>query len=484
MKKRTVVSLVLMVAVIIAGCPAPEVKQEKPTATKEKNSRVEEHLVRAQEQETRGELVEALESYRLALKVDPANATALSKRTELEAKLNALAAENYRAGVELQRVGKYAQAKQKFQTALRYKPNYPEASEMLKAERIDSQKVRTSFPHVVKPGELLSQMAERYYRDSQKHYLIGVYNDLADAAKIAAGQTLKVPVLEGMMCFVTPEEANALSNLQPGPMPPEVIVVQEVATHTTRAGDTLAMLAQQYYRTKERADLIAKYNNIKETSGFKAGRNLLIPQVLGSTFIGAGSAQTSNAEASEAVPSEEKTAASEAKGEPPKEPPKQTPPVVAAAPADPMDGVRNQGVEFYKAKNYPAAIAEFKKVLNVQPRDPTALQYISQAHFDLGVKSFEQKSYLQAVENFKASQGYNQNCTNCEEYIRKSEDAYKEQHYNQGMTHFKNEKLAEAIQEWERVQAIDPAYKDVSKNLQKARLLQERLEAIKSSKPQ
>jgi tetratricopeptide (TPR) repeat protein len=172
------------------------------------------------------------------------------------------------------------------------------------------------------------------------------------------------------------------------------------------------------------------------------------------------------------------------KTEPPREPPKETPPAVTAAPTDQTVEYRQQGIEFYKAKNYPAAITEFKKVLNVQPRDPTTLQHISQAHFDLGVNSFEQKSYLQAVENFRASLAYNRNCAKCDEYIRKSEEFYKDVHYNQGLTHFQNEKLSEAIQEWELVQAMDPAYKDVSKNLQKARALQERLEAIKRSKPQ
>ena len=52
------------------------------------------------------------------------------------------------------------------------------------------------------------------------------------------------------------------------------------------------------------------------------------------------------------------------------------------------------------------------------------------------------------------------------------------------MAFFQNEKLADAIREWELVHALDPNYKDVSKNLQKARALQERLDTITRSKPQ
>ena len=159
------------VFLVIAGCAGSEVKKEAPVADKAKM--VAGYLATAEQQESKGELVEALESYKLALTVDPENQTAQGKRSEIEKKLNSLADENYKAGLELQRMGRYAQARQKFLTAVRYKPDYPEAVEMLKAERLDAQRVRLHFLYVIKPGEQLSHVAERYYRDYQKHYLIG-----------------------------------------------------------------------------------------------------------------------------------------------------------------------------------------------------------------------------------------------------------------------------------------------------------------------
>jgi len=482
MKTKTFVSMLLVLAAVFAGCAGSEMK--KDAQADEKSKLTGEYMARAQQQESQGDLVEALESYKLALTVDPANPTAQAKQAEIEKKLNLLAVENYKQGAELQRMGKYAQARQKLLTAVRYRPDYPEAVEMLKAERLDSQQVRTFFPHVMKQGELLAHVAERYYRDYLKHYLIGAYNEVDDAAKITAGQTVKVPVVEGVACFLTPDEADALSKQNTGPLPAEVIVVRAAAAHTIRAGDNLAQLSQQYYGVKDRADLIAKYNNLKETSGLKPGRRLLIPQVAGAPFLGTAGVAAPRPEALPKLPPQAQEAAVEVKTEPPKELPKETPPAAPSTPVDQTAEYRQQGIEFYKAKDYPAAIAEFKKVLNIQPRDPAALQYISQSYFDLGVTSFEQKSYLQADENFKASLSFNKNCAKCEDYIRKSEDSYKDQHYNQGLANFQNEKLAEAIQEWELVQAVDPGYKDVSKNLQKARALQERLDAIRRSKPQ
>ncbi|MBI5580492.1 MAG: LysM peptidoglycan-binding domain-containing protein [Deltaproteobacteria bacterium] len=468
------------VFLVIAGCTGSEVKKEDSVADKVKMTAG--YLATAQQQESKGELVEALENYKLALTVDPENQIAQGKRSEIEKKLSDLAEENYKAGLDLQRMGRYSQARQKFLTAVRYKPDYPEAVEMLKADRLDSQRVRLYFLYVIKPAEQLSHVAERYYRDYQKHYLIGAYNEVDDATKITAGQTIKVPVIEGLTCFVTPDEAAALSKQRSGPLPPEVMVVKGYATHTTRPGDTLAKLSEQYYGVKDKGDLIAKYNNLKETAGFKTGRKLLVPQLPGAPFLGSVSTETPTPEVPKGPPAEIKEPAPEMKPEPAK--PAPAPVAVPAAPVNQVGGYRQQGIEFHKHQNYPAAIAEFKKVLNVEPKDPVSLQYISQAHFELGVKSFEQKSYLQAVENFKSSLAYNRSCDKCSDYIRKSEDSFKEEHYNKGLTSFQNEKLTDAIREWELVNALDPAYKDVSRNLQKARTLQERLDTITRSKPQ
>lgn len=483
MKTNAMISVLLVLTAIVAGCAALEVKKE---ATAEDKARLaNEYLAKAQQQETKGDLVEALENYKLVLTADPENKTALGKRADIEKKLSGLAEENYKAGLDLQRMGKYGQARQKFLTAVRYKPDYPEAVEMLKAERLDAQRVKDSFLYVIKPGEQLAHVAERYYRDYLKHYLIGAYNQVDDATKIAAGQTIKVPVVEGVACFMTPDEAAALSRQRPDPLPVEVIVVKGVATHTARAGDTLAQISQQYYGLKDKADLIAKYNNLKDAAGFKPGRKLLIPQVAGVPFVGTASVETPKPDVLPKLPLEAREAAPQVQTEPAPEPAKELPAAVAApAPVDQMAEYRRHGIELYRNKNFPAAITEFKKVLNAAPKDPASLQYISQAHFELGVASFEQKSYLQASENFKAALSYNKNCEKCEDYIRKSEDFYKEHHYNNGLKHFQNEELADAIREWQLVYAMDPNYKDVGKNLQKARTLQERLETIKQGKPQ
>ena len=152
------------------------------------------------------------------------------------------------------------------------------------------------------------------------------------------------------------------------------------------------------------------------------------------------------------------------------------------AAVDQSANYRELGIEFFNEKDYPTAISEFKKVLNVNPADNTALKYISASHFQQGLIVFAKEDYLAARDEFKASLQYNAECEKCEEYIKKSEETYLKIHYNKGVSYFGDEKLAEAVQEWELVSEIDPEYKDINSNLNKAKKLLERLESIKRSK--
>jgi len=97
---------------------------------------------------------------------------------------------------------------------------------------------------------------------------------------------------------------------------------------------------------------------------------------------------------------------------------------------------------------------------------------------------FGKEDYLAARDEFQASLKYDKNCDQCEKNLQKCETTYKEAHYDKGLAYFGDQKLAEAIAEWESVSALDPDFKDVKKNLTKARTLLERLESIKQSKTQ
>ena len=452
----------LFLFAVVAGCAqAPT----KPSA-----DLPDQYISKAQEFEARGDLVDALEQYKVALTVDPQNQLAKEKASQLESTLGELAEKHYQNGLAFHRKGEYNRARQEFLTTLRYNPDHPEAEKMLQEHVLQEQQVKGYVLHTIQPDESISMLAKQYYGDFKKFQIIAEYNQLEDATKVRGGQEIKVPVVEGIPFFAKPEDIITVSGEIPKSSLTEVVLVKKFITHTVEPGESLSKLALRYYGDYKKFPIIAQYNQLDENAGVRVGQKIRIPEVEGVPFA--------------AKPTEEDERQAEM-------------PVTSAAIEEPQTGEKEErelaavdqsanyrelGIEFFNEKDYLAAISEFKKVLNVNPADNTTLKYISASHFQQGLIVFAKEDYLTARDEFKASQQYNADCEKCEEYIKKSEETYLKIHYNKGVSYFGDEKLAEAVQEWELVSEIDPEYKDVNSNLNKAKKLLERLESIKRSK--
>jgi tetratricopeptide (TPR) repeat protein len=481
MKTKAGIIGVLFVLGLVAGCA--EVPTRPPAELPDT------YITKAQELEAQGDLVKALEQYKVALTVDPGNQLAKEKVSQLESTLGEMAEKHYQDGVAFRRKGEYNRAQQEFLTALRYKPDHPEAKKMLQERAIEPQQVKGYVLHTIQPDESVSMVAKKYYGDYKKFQIIAEYNQLEDATKVRVGQEIKVPVIEGVPFLGSQEEIITVSGMAPAPPVTEVTPAKKYVLHTVGPGESLSKLALRYYGDYKKFPIIAHYNQLDENVGLKVGQEIKIPEIEGVPFA----EKPKEEEVQPAVPPvitatvEEPKAVEEAReegkpeaGEKEKEEQKEEEMELAAV--DQSANYRELGIEFFNAKDYLAAISEFKKVLNVNPADEIALKYISDSHFEQGLVVFAKEEYLAARDEFKASLEYNPECEKCEEYIKKSEETYLEIHYNKGVSYFGEEKLAEAVQEWELVSEIDPGYKDVSSNLDKAKKLLERLESIKRSK--
>lgn len=467
MKFKTGIIGIVILITIVVGCGKLGVKSPKQLANQ--------YMAQGQEYEAKGDLVEALEQYKLALTVDPQNQLARDKSSKIEPKLRQLAENHYQTGLTYHKKGQYVQANKEFLTALRYYPEHPEAKKLLAARR-ELEQVNRYILHTLQPDESISTLAERYYGDYKKFHLIAKYNELEDATKVRVGQEIKIPVIEGMPIVANPAEIRTDSGKAPQAMPGEIITVKDFITHTVQPGESLSKLAQVYYGDYKKFDLIAKFNNITDIAGVRVGQEIKIPEVEGVPFLvekeekeKIEAAIPKDLSVTKKIPEKEKAAAPKIE-------------VQTVTVDDQAANYRELGIELFNNKNYEDAIIEFQKVLNVEPDDKVAINYLSLAYFEQGVRSFKKEDYPQAIKQFESSQQYNKKCEKCEEYIKKSEATFKDVHYRKGIAYFRDEKLAEAIQEWERVYNMDPEYKDVDNNLRKTRKLLERLEAIKRSK--
>ena len=328
-------------------------------------------LRQAAENERKGDQLEALKHYKIALAMDSNNVDAAEGRNRVETSLRSSSEESYRRGLEAQKRGRSEEAQRDFLTALRLRPDYPEALERVMAP--EEVPAKGPIVHKVRPGESLSQLALVYYGDPEKYQIIARYNNLRDAGLVRVGQEILIP--------------------EPDAAP---------------------------------------------------------------IAVGGGGARA-------ATGPQERGEAAE----------------TATEDGDPVSVYREQGVELFEERRFEEALAEFKKVLIVRPKDRVAREYSYRSSFEIAMGLLGNGEYLAARDQFKESQDYKTDCPQCDAYVKKSEDLYKEMHYKRGMQYYGKEQLTEAIMEWEMVKSVDPGYKRVSDYIEKARELIDKLEYLK-----
>jgi tetratricopeptide (TPR) repeat protein len=459
---------IVLVLVLAVGCGGIGKKSPAQLA--------EEYTAKAQNYEAQDNLVEALEQYKLVLTVDPENQMAKEKSTAIEQELHKKAEERYQIGLKFYNQGRYREARKEFLTALRYNPAHAEVKDKLTATKKEIEQVTRYIVHTLQPDETISTLADKYYGDYRKFHLIAEYNELEDATKVAVGQQIKIPVIEGMPIIADPASFQTDTGEPSETVTGKIITVKRYITHKVQPEETLSKLAQSYYGDLKKFDIIAKFNNLEDGASLKVGQELKIPEVEGLPFFAEGKLE----EAKMASIPPKMPAAAE-------EPMKQKKEAIGEKQItieDQAVNYRELGIELYKNKEYKAAITEFQKVLNVNPDDSITREYLTKSHFQQGLVLFGKEDYLAARDEFKAALEYDKDCDKCDENIQKCEDTYMEVHYDKGLAYFGDQKLADAIAEWELVYSLDPNYKDVNKNLTKARTLLERLESIKRSKTQ
>jgi tetratricopeptide (TPR) repeat protein len=467
MQMKGKIICIVIVIILIGGC-----------ANLFTRSPEEQYLSKAKKYEKKGNMVDALEQYKLVLTIDPEHKEAKEKRAKIESKLKMQADVHFHKGLTYHRKGQYKNARKEFLISLRYNPEHAGAKRMMLVSKKDVEQAKRYILHTIQPGESISKLADRYYGDHMKFHLIAEYNELPDATSVKVGRQIKIPVIEGVPIIADVTQIQADSKERLESTPEEIIIVTRYITHTIQKGESLSRLAKRYYGDYKKYDLIAKFNDVEDIRDIHVGQEVKIPEVKGVPFFAkAEKVESQEAEIPDDIPPKE---APPVEGEDEEEKPQ--PEVKELTMEDQAADYRDLGIELFNSQKYEDSINELQKVLNVNPKDEVATKYLSMAYFEKGVQSVKGEAYEKAIEEFETSWRYDKNCEKCEDYIKKSKEIYKDVHYNNGCAYFRNEKLADAIREWELVYAMDSGYKDVDQNLKKARKLLEALESIKKSK--
>ena len=456
MKNKAGIISVVFLLVLVVGCAT--------FGTKSPETLAKEYTAKAQQYEKKGDLVEALKQYKLVLTVDPANQLAQQKSAALEPQLQKLAEEHYKNGIKFYNMGQYGPARKEFLTALRYNPEHANAKAKLTATSKDLGQVKRYIVHTVQADESISTLAERYYGDYRKFHFIAEYNELEDATQVRVGQDIKIPVIEGVPIITDPAAIKTDPGETAEPLPGEIITVKRFIIHTVQPEETLSKLAKMYYGDLSKFDVIAKFNDILVGTSVRVGQELKIPEVEGLPFLVEGEVEETK---TVALPKDQPL--TEAGAEKPKEAEISEKPIAIE---DQTANYREFGIELYKNKEYSDAIIEFNKVLNVNPDDQTARNYMALAYFDKGRQSFENKAYSQAAKEFETSLQYNQKCPDCQEYINKIQKKSRVNLRDEAIALYNEKKFKEAIVKFEAVAKNDQKDSGVLEYLEKSHFQQ------------
>jgi len=436
MNTKKILFALLLSLSLLSSCVSQQAakKPEEVTLT-------EQYIMKGESYENQGQLQSALEQYELALTVDANNLSALDHKKKVEAALYEIARQHYEKGLAFDEQGRYDLARKQYLSALQNWPDYTEAKEKLSpgGVSLDSDKY---IIHTLREGQSVSKLSQIYYGDLKYYPIIGKFNNMADVTRVRAGEKLKIPALYGL----------TVKDLK--------------KNHDTYMHDLYM---------KDSKDMLEKKTGSLQTEVVEPAKPTEPPQELDTPEVPDSIAPTPEmpdvAEPSDVT---EMPAS-------PEEP--ESVPAEEGTPGPPVETNIDyeQAMALFQQKEYGKAIPLFKKAKAAEPDNSRIDTNLFESYFQQGLTQFDKEQYLEARQSFSSAVQYNDACEQCRTYIKTCEDTYKEKHYNLGIHYFGKEQLKQAIKQWERVEEIDPGYKDVQSNLKKARTLYERLESIKQS---
>jgi tetratricopeptide (TPR) repeat protein len=249
----------------------------------------------------------------------------------------------------------------------------------------------------------------------------------------------------------------------------------ETITHTVRAGDTLASIAQRYYGDRSRLEVIWETNQLPPNPRLVAGSTLKIPEIPGVPFARAEPRRDPLPPVAALPP-----------------PPGATPPPPTGSAPSRSEAVREESApppevnplladarEALERNEYPAALAGLDRLLASTPSDKEGQDLRKVTLYRYGKSQFDQKQYDESYRTLTLLAKAQPNYEDSARLLQQARARAVDQHYSQGIKLYRDEKLREAIREWQVVLEFDPNHANAKRNIEQAERLLKGLEQRK-----
>jgi tetratricopeptide (TPR) repeat protein len=239
----------------------------------------------------------------------------------------------------------------------------------------------------------------------------------------------------------------------------------EFVTHTVRAGETLSSLADRYYGDRSRGEVIWETNRLPPGRPLVAGTTLKIPEIPGLPFMTPRSPAASGPAVTTA-PAPPRSTTSE------RQPGTDEPPEINPMLADIRDAIDR--------KDYALALADIDRYIALNSADRELVDLKKLTLYRQGYAQLEQKSYDEGYKTLRQLARLQPDYLDVTSLVQQARRQVIDHHYQEGIRHFREERLQESIAQWRIVLDMDPQHPNARRNIEQAERLLEGLERRKA----
>lgn len=236
----------------------------------------------------------------------------------------------------------------------------------------------------------------------------------------------------------------------------------EFIMYTVRAGDTLPALAQRYYGDRARGEVIAETNQIMPNARLAAGTRLKIPEIPGVPFVHP-EAKAPAPPTPAAIPAPD-----------PERPEAPAPPAVVETPE--INPILQEARESFDKGDLVAALGDVDRYLADNPRSQDGLDLKKAVLYRQGKSQLTQRKYDDSYRTLTQLAKLQPDYEDSPTLLRQARARLVDQHYSDGIRLYREEKLKDAIAEWQTVLGLDPEHAGAKRNIEQAERLLRGLE--------